>query len=553
MMIESNRIGVASLHRAGIAIAFAVLLCSVPALAAGRKVAVLVGVEEYQKPSFTKLRYSEDDVRAVHHELQKLGFESKLVVGPDATRAKIMAVIDRTVSELGADDLILVMMAGHGQQLKTLGADGIPSEDSFFCPVDGVAGAADTLYSLSMLLDEQLIPNVGRRILIVDACRDVPDDVGRGIQGNAMITLPEDTAIFFSCRSGQRSYEHADLKHGIFTHSLLEGLRGGAAREGKIVYSQLVSYVDWMMAKDQLRRYMPADAPQVPITAGGVPYAVLGQGQWSDEPSAPQKPQPEELKASFLNSIGMKFQRIPPGVFSMGSAIDQPGRKPDEFPHLISISREFFLAAYEVSQSEYRFVMQSNPSYFRIHGDGQKDLQGQLPDQLPVEQVTWDEANEFCRRLSRLPAETASGRRYRLPTEAEWEYACRAGTETAFFFGDQIGQNQVNGDGRFPYGTSPRTAFLRRTCDVAMFRPNAFGLYNLSGNVAEWCQDWYDADYYRSSHDDNPTGPITGSERVLRGGSWFDGGVALRSSNRQSAAPTTRLPFHGFRVVCEVR
>lgn len=524
-----------------------------PTYAAGKRVAVLVGVNRYQKPSFAKLDYAEADVEAVEKELKSLGFQTTILTGSSATRDAIIETVDRVVAPLDAEDLMLVMLSGHGQQIAVQAVDGSMSEDAFYCPYDGIAGAPESLYSLSMLLDEQLIPNVGRRIVLVDACRDVPDEVGRGIQGNAMITLPEDTAILFSCRSGQRSFEHPEVSHGVFTHCLLKGLQGGAAREGKIVWSQLVSYVDWMMATGEIRKLMSDTSPQVPISAGGIPFAVLGQGNWRSTPSVPVQPKPSESNTQVFNSIGMKLQEIPSGTFLMGSPLTESGRRPDEIPHQITLSRPYYLGVYEVTQAEYDFIMQSNPSYFTKFSDGDFRLAGQLSDQLPVEQVSWADANEFCRRLSSLPAEVKAGRRYRLPTEAEWEYACRAGQTTAFPFGVSFDSNQANGDGRFPYANGVASGFLEKTTDVAMYRPNGFGLYNMSGNVSEWCQDWYDRNYYQNSPQVDPPGPATGTKRVVRGGSWFDNPILLRSSCRQAIDPAVREPFFGFRVACEIR
>ncbi|WP_197455908.1 SUMF1/EgtB/PvdO family nonheme iron enzyme [Stieleria neptunia] len=534
-----------------IAVAASMVLASA-ASAQGRKVAVLVGVNEYQKPAFTSLRFARADVEAVDAELKKLGFTTTLLRGPEATRTRIEDTIDRVVAPLGKDDLMLVMLAGHGQQIEVTGIDGLPSEDAFFCPYDGINRDAESLYSLSHLIDRQLIPNVGRRIVMVDACRNVADDVGRGIQGNATIALPEDTAILFSCRSGQRSFENDTLRHGLFTYAVLEGLRGGAARDGKIVWSQLVSYVDWVMATEQLRRHMPDGTPQVPISAGGIPFAVLGEGNWSEVPTEIQRPKQEELDHSFVNSIGMKFQKIHPGSFIMGSPIDQPGRRPEERPHRVDVSREFHLSVFEVSQCDYEFVMETNPSYFSDWGDGAERLAGQLSDQRPVEQVSWQDANEFCRRLSKLPVEVRAGRRYRLPTEAEWEYACRAGSTAAYGFGDVYRDGQANADGRFA-SASGGGIFLKQTADIASYRPNAFGIYNMSGNVSEWCQDWFGAAYYDVSPTADPVGPTSGTKRVVRGGSWFDHPYLLRCGSRQSADPGSREPFVGIRVVCDVR
>src|SRR5262249_4711820 len=128
----------------------------------------------------------------------------------------------------------------------------------------------------------------------------------------------------------------------------------------------------------------------------------------------------------------------------------------------------------------------------------------------PMENVLWAEAVEFCKRLSALAEEKRAARRYRLPTEAEWEYACRAGTTTPFHFGDSLSAKQANFNGNFPYGDAGKGPYLRQTAKVGSYLPNAWGLYDMHGNVAEWCADWYDPAYYKHSPREDPRGPAKG-------------------------------------------
>jgi formylglycine-generating enzyme required for sulfatase activity len=162
---------------------------------------------------------------------------------------------------------------------------------------------------------------------------------------------------------------------------------------------------------------------------------------------------------------------------------------------------------------------------------------------FPVESVSWEQAAEFCRRLSDLKEERDAGRRYRLPTEAEWEYACRAGTATAYSSGDQLGPEHANFD-------SDDT--LRRPRSCGTYEPNALGLYDMHGNVWEWCQDWYGENYYASSPRTDPRGPEAGKTRVVRGGSWERKSAACRSAFRFNFVPQVRRSEIGFRVLCEV-
>jgi tetratricopeptide (TPR) repeat protein len=262
-----------------------------PAPAEPQKVALLVGVNEYLKPGFKALQFAEADVTAVGVELEKLGFEVTILLGSaegkaKATRANIEAAARRMVEPLGQNDIALVMLSGHGQQLNPNPDPSQPNvafntSESYYCPVDALVNRPESQFSLSLLMDEILAPNVGRKLLLVDACRDVPVDAARGarntkgIEGR-IVALPEDTGVFFSCRAGQMSFEREELGHGLFTYCVLEGLREKAVVDGEIAWSSLVAYVDRRMQQPDLTRFMPASLKQVPIPAGAMPYTVLG-------------------------------------------------------------------------------------------------------------------------------------------------------------------------------------------------------------------------------------------------------------------------------------
>src|SRR5262249_13994061 len=157
----------------------------------------------------------------------------------------------------------------------------------------------------------------------------------------------------------------------------------------------------------------------------------------------------------------------------------------------------------------YREVMGSNPSWFSAGGGGRKAVEGMETADFPVENVTWKEAVAFCTKLSARAEERKAGRVYRLPTEAEWEYACRAGTKTPFSFGRSLSSRQANFDGTKPYGAA-RGKSLGRPAPVGSYRPNAWGLFDMHGNVFQWCADWYAKDYYENSPRRDPKGPAGG-------------------------------------------
>lgn len=247
----------------------------------------------------------------------------------------------------------------------------------------------------------------------------------------------------------------------------------------------------------------------------------------------------------ITNSIGLELIQIPAGEFFMGSASTDSGAREDEQPrHRVRISNSFYLGVYEVTQEEFESVMGTNPSYF-------KNLVDQDCLRFPADCVTWHDAVEFCQRLSGLPAEKQAGRMYRLPTESEWEYACRAGTTTVFHYGDDLSSTQANFNGHYPFGDGQEGPFLNRTTAVGSYAPNAFGLYDMHGNLHEWCADRYQRDYYKDCPAVDPQGPQSGSSPVIRGGDWYSDARDCRSAFRYADAPDGTFYALGFRVVCE--
>jgi formylglycine-generating enzyme required for sulfatase activity len=243
-------------------------------------------------------------------------------------------------------------------------------------------------------------------------------------------------------------------------------------------------------------------------------------------------PLPVVEAESVVNSIGQRLVTIPAGRFMMGSDKGDGNEKP---MHEVVISRSFWMASTEVTQGQWKAVMGTEPWKGKDYG-----TEG---DSYPVTYVTWEEATEFCRRLSERPEEKSAGRVYRLPTEAEWEYACRGGLTTKYNFGDD---ERDLGD----------FAFFDRNVQggsqmVGQKTQNAFGLYDMHGNVWEWCGDWY-GDYPKGSVTD-PRGPVSGSSRVYRGGSWFYGPWECRAADRFGDSPSLQGSYLGFRPVSVIQ
>ena len=231
---------------------------------------------------------------------------------------------------------------------------------------------------------------------------------------------------------------------------------------------------------------------------------------------------------TFTNSIGMKFVKIAAGSFMMGSPESDKDAGSDEKPqHRVTITKDFYVGQYEVTQAEWEAVMGSNPSRFKGAN-------------RPVESVSWEEAQAFIQKLNQKEGTSS----YRLLTEAEWEYAARAGSTTRYSWGNEIGVNKANCDGCGSRWDNKETA------PVGSFAANAWGLYDMHGNVWEWVQDWYQSDYYGKSPSSDPSNLIQNSNtyRVLRGGSWSSKPQYLRAANRDGNHPTYRLIDMGFRL-----
>ncbi|MDT4967141.1 MAG: hypothetical protein QOJ64_1878 [Acidobacteriota bacterium] len=240
------------------------------------------------------------------------------------------------------------------------------------------------------------------------------------------------------------------------------------------------------------------------------------------------------------NQMGMEMVWVPAGGFMMGSPASEAHRSEDEGPrHQVTIREGFYMGRYEVTVAQWTVIMGTNPSRFKS-------------DNFPVGNVSWDDTQEFIRRMNARD----DGYNYRLPTEAEWEYACRAGTNTVFAFGDSLSSEQANFDGTDPYGKAKKGVFRGEPTPVGSFQPNAWGLYDMHGNVWEWCEDWYHFGYDGAPTDGSAwLSGGTQKDRILRGGSWSYAAQFLRSAQRfviGSFGGWSHDPY-GFRVVATER
>jgi formylglycine-generating enzyme required for sulfatase activity len=240
---------------------------------------------------------------------------------------------------------------------------------------------------------------------------------------------------------------------------------------------------------------------------------------------------------------GLALVELPPGRFTMGSGSSEAGRNDDETLHDVEITRPFFLGQFEVTQQEWRTVMATTPSHFSACGQ-----------RCPVENITFTEVQQFLTRLNAHaapPQSKAPSLRFRLPTEAEWEYACRARTAGPFSTGENLTTTQANYNGKFPYPPFPPGEFRQKTTPVGSFPLNPWGLGDIHGNVWEWTSDWYAPYADLAAANLDPHGPAAGDKRVIRGGSWYFDANSARCGLRYTHAPQDKGFSVGFRVAAD--
>jgi sulfatase modifying factor 1 len=566
---------------------------------AARRYAVLVGINKYEHDKLPALAYAEADVTELAGILRKAGYEVTLLTGSTSddahrpTKAHIEKQIHDVLRQCRKGDTALLAFAGHGLQFA--GSDDKDRPDCYFCPQDArpFKDETATLVSLSRIYAELEKSFAGMKVLLVDACRDDPD-AGRGTRGinaDSAPRPPQGVAALFSCRAGERAFEHEKLRHGVFFYHVLEGLKGEAKdRRGRVTFAGLASYVSQEVAD--------GDKGVPTLIGGGARQSPNLKADYSIEPvlltlnDRPSRPDDrveitEGGQKIVLdpNGVHMQFVRIPAGRFRMGSPKNEEGRDDDEEQHEVEVTRAFYLGKYEVTRGQFRAFVEAvgykteaetdglggwgydeetgnfkgpfwDPKTGEHNGGDKTDYSWRKTgfaqtDEHPVVNVSWNDAVAFCRWLAQK-----SGKAVRLPTEAEWEYACRAGTTTRFSSGDDaetladVG-NVADGTAKkkFSYWTTIQAEDgYVFTAPVGKFRPNKFGLFDMHGNAWEWCQDWYGPYNGLELKDPLRTEKVDYTARVLRGGSWSNQSRHCRAALRYWDAPAFRNYTYGFRA-----
>ena len=513
-------------------------------LFAQQKVALVIGNGEYT--GISRLNNPVNDANDMETALVRLGFSVEKILNGTLEQMEDAVLNFQRRLSASRNTYGFFYYAGHGVQssgenyLVPVVADNIRSETQL----------RERAVSLQFILDS--MSNAGNELnmIVLDACRDNPFGWARsGSRGLSGIGhAPTGTIVMYATGANSTAADGSG-RNGLFTTHLLRNL--GTA--GLSVYDVFDKTMDNVINETNGNQH-----PELSVRFPGATRAFLGTptgapaAQQTSRPTQTAQPTQPAQPAPFVPAadpdpvpvtvpINPGFELVNGGTFTMGSPTGETGRSANERQQRNVTVSSFYMGRYLVTQKEYKEVMGDNPSYYK-------------GDDLPVENISWFDAVEYCNKLSEkeglTPAYTVSGsgkdrvvtwnrqaNGYRLPTEAEWEYACRAGTTTVY----NTGLTMTDNTGWYSHNSNGRTQ------PVGQKPANAWGLYDMHGNVREWCWDWHGN--YRSSRQTDPAGPTSGTFRVSRGGSWNSGGQYLRSAYRSFADPSVSGSFLGFRVV----
>jgi formylglycine-generating enzyme required for sulfatase activity len=508
-------------------------------IVARKQVALVIGNAAYPN---RPLANSVHDAQAIARRLRELNFD--VAVTTDAGRKAMGLAIDQFLGKLGTGDVAIFYYSGHGMQV-----DG----ENYLIPLD-FAGQNETdvrydAHPLGRIQERMERSGAQLNMLVLDACRDNPyrAAVRSGVAGLAAPNVGRGTFIALATAPGRTASDNPGGQYGLFTQYLLEALHASGLALND-VFDLVRERVDAASGGKQLPwtsssvvgRYIfvPGEASPMPPAAP----VVVNRG-----------PQVGDSKVNPTD--GQRYVWITPGTFQMGCSPGDAECFEDEKPaHGVTLTKGFWMGRTAVTVGAFKRYAQATGKPM----PPEKDDIGRLlnaaagNDNLPVVAITWDEAAGFCGWAG-----------MRLPTEAEWEYAARAGTTSARYgnlddiawYGDNSGKQRI--DSTAIWNTDSKN-YAKRLYDngngpkpVGQKQPNAYGLYDMLGNVWQWTADWYGGKFYQASERRDPTGPPGGTYRVLRGGSWFNRPWYVRVSYRVRLEPGFRGSYIGFRCVGE--
>lgn len=513
--------------------------------AKGQKYAILIGVRNYESTALRDLEFAENDVSQLADVLKDNGFVEDNIVLMTATHAaksrkpRLYPRAKNIRKELGLylslpqkGDTVVVALAGHGVQFKG-------DSEHYFCPVDADLANKSNLISVNDLYKALEKCRADIRLLFVDACRNDPltGKTPRSVSDNvvsktrpAIAAPPGGVAAFFSCSKGQEAFESGKLKHGVFFHFVLEGLRGKASNsDSEVTVGSLTEFVSRKVSAFAVKELGTLQRPE-----------LLGR----HNPSVPlvrlKKPLPKTRLVTLPGGVKMELVLVPKGIFWMSHDRADAQKR-------VTIEAPFYIGKYEVTQEQWKAVMGKNPSEFSAERRFKDLVQSGAAavaefDRYPVENVSWNDCQAFLKKLNKHAEKQRVA--FSLPTDAQWEYACRAASQTKaacsynFYFEkptNRLSSKQANFDGTRPQRKSdPKGPYLKRTTQVGSYSPNALGIYDMHGNVYEWCR----------VPDAEPS-----SSQVVRGGAWDSPEATVCASAGYKIGADNRKNYLGFRCV----
>ena len=566
-----------------------------------KRVALLIGNSQYEQQG--RLKNPKNDATDMAAKLRNLGFDTQLVT--DANRQNLVSAV-RTFREKakGSQTVALFFYAGHGVQVNG---------ENYLVPVDAdlqtESDVTTECYALSSLLND--LNNTALKVIILDACRDNPFQAtqttrGGNTRGLAQVKAATGTYIAYSTAPGTTAADGSEKRNSPYTAALLAAMDKtdiSIEQTFKVVRQQLKQQGQepWENSSLTGEFYFnytgnptptPKPTPVPPASTDSDNDGIIDSKdhcptQYGDIsnygcPKTAPPPTPPATADTYTedpNGLGIVMQKIKGGTFTMGSNDTEAGS--DEKPtHSVTLD-DFYMGKYEVTLAQFKaFVKDSGyktdaekrtddyGSYVYENGSWNKkdginwrhDAEGKIQtnEQHPVIHVSWNDAVEYCKWLSRK-----TGKSYTLPTEAQWEYAAGNGSRhTKYAWGNGSPTNSKGGNvadetgaNKFNWTKNESNIFVgytdgyATTAPVGQFGANDYGLYDMTGNVWEWCRDWYAADYYSKSPSRNPENTTTATYRVLRGGSWLIYARFCRAAYRSYGTPSLRNNYIGFRLV----